>query len=320
MKYNYLLMCLIVSMVNINIFGTDFASDQMADESPVEQDSLLNKGSSGRVMACSCEQCVQQSRVVFHEKELMINNGYASPYKFLWPQLNLFEVAHKILDDVLRLGLKTANSIASNSEDHRALHFLRANSPVPICIDESNNKTYFLDEMFCRAKLSIQNNVANCLEYAILASIFSLEWCSNYPRQIMFKFISGNNFDHDFIAIGQPGHDSSTWIAIDPWLRKVFPFDKAIDHLKEAGVKPNLGSEYSYDIFNILDENYTWDPIKYNLRNIKKLTKKNSQRGLISIGTSGYQVPYESQYKSYDSGTQVMTIGSKIRVRIIKKT
>lgn len=305
MKYNYLLMCLIVSMVNINIFGTDFASDQMADESPVEQDSLLNKGSSGRVMACSCEQCVQQVHVI--------------PNNNVTPQLNLYDVAYEILNEVLQFDLKTANSTAANKE-HNNIHMaMRKKTPVPLCYGEDGNAYYFLDEIYKRSKSSIEHGVATCVEYAQIGAIIFFEKMYFCSDKLRFKYVRGENFDHEYIAIGRLNEDLSSWLVIDPWLRKVFPWRETVEHLKRAGVNPFFGSEYKYKVVTIADRHGNYHPANYTLKTVKKLMEDKRRSIWLALDKDMYNVPYESQQKCYDPETRTMIIGSKIRLRISKK-
>lgn len=234
-------------------------------------------------------------------------------------EINLFDVAQKILDEVLQFDLRTANSVASNCYDDELLIIMREKSPVPICYDEYDTCVYFLDEVYNRAKKSLECGVANCGEYSQIGAIIFLEMIYHYPCELSFKCIVGENFDHEYIAIGRRHEDLNQWVVIDPWLRKVFSWNETIDHLKQAGVNPNFGSEYKYKVVTIFDRQGNYHPAKYNLRTIKKLIEDKSRSILLALNGM-YNVPYESQQKYYDPETKVMTIGSKISVRVRKKT
>lgn len=286
MQYICFLICLVFSFIHAEILGANYVHKELpnqifADSSDMS-DAPSSKSDTGRQEA-----------------------------------LDLFELAQEILDEVLQFDLKTANSVASNCEHDNLFVLMRKKSPVNTYCDGFGCYYYFLDEIFNRAKKSIEYRVANCVEYAQIVTIFFLEKMYLHPNKLGFKYVRGQNFDHEYFAFGRQNEDSSQWVVIDAWLRKKFPWNETPAHLKQAGVNPTSGSTYEYKAVSIFDRQGNYHPEKYNLRTVKKLVEDKPRS--IKLELSGmYNVPYESQQRYYDPETGVMTIGSKIRVSIRK--
>ncbi len=287
MQYIYFLIYLVFSFIHAEMLGADYVHKEVPNQ------VFANSGAMAYAQSSKSDTCREEA-------------------------LDLFELAQEILDEVLQFDLKTANSAASNCEHNNLFVLMREKSPVYTFYDEFGCSYYFLDEIFNRAKKSIEYGVANCVEYAQIVTIFFLEKMCLHPNKLSFKYVQGQNFDHEYFAIGRQNEDPSQWVVIDAWLRKKFPWNETPAHLKQAGVNPTSGAMYEYKTVGIFDRQGNYHPEKYNLRTLKKLVEDNPCS--VKLELSGmYNVPYESRQKYYDPETRVMTIGSKIRVRVRKK-
>jgi hypothetical protein len=251
---------------------------------------------------CSCCINVDEKGAVLSE-----SNSSVSHDNFNHQKLDITSLAQNILNDVLSFNLKTTNSLASDRCDRDSLRKIRRQFIVNTYYDGHGGEYYCLDEMYNLAESSIKHGVANCQEYSVIAAILTMEKCYDFTSQIMLKYISGTNFDHDFIVIGSLHADESQWVAIDPWMRIVFPFSETVKYLQQAGVYPTTGSRYRFKIMAIHDRANSYYPMAYNLRTVEKCATVSPKSVMVSFDESGYKVPYESKQKCYYPETGVIT-------------